>query len=77
MRDLLGGLEACLGCLACLEGLEKPNLREGSLILNCRSKSFKKPQEAPNAPKPRTETLLYIYIYIYANSLWKLARDVD
>ena len=27
----LGGLKACLAYLACLEALDKPNLREGSL----------------------------------------------
>ena len=46
MRGLLGGLEACLGDLACLEGLEKPNLRETS--------SFNGPKWAGN-PKTRAK----------------------
>ena len=51
MRGLLGGLEACLGDLACMEGLEKPNLREGSLEMNFRPKSSKRAQESPRAPR--------------------------
>ena len=53
-----GAWEACLGGLGGLGGrsgrfgsLDKPNLREGSLKMNFRSKSSKRPQEAPRAPR--------------------------